>query len=90
MTAGQAAFKIAQENLLLGTLTRLRKVEDQIVTVKLHVGAGTFEEENRVKNLQKKELNNKMLKEGEQKLFNQCTKADKNASEVGKKREETD
>ena len=90
MTAGQAAFETAQENLLLGTLTRLRKVEDQIVTLKVHVGAGTFEEENRVKNLQKKELNNKMLKEGEQKLFHQCKKADENGSEVAKKREETD
>ena len=41
--AGQAAFEAAQGNLLLGTLTRLRKVEDQIVAVKVQVGAGTFE-----------------------------------------------
>ena len=66
MIAGQAAFEAAQENLLLGTLIRLRRVEDQIVAVKIQVGAGTFEEENRVKNLQKKELSDKKLKEGEQ------------------------
>ena len=34
MIAGQAAFEVMQENLLLGTLTRPRKVEDQIVAVK--------------------------------------------------------
>ena len=90
MIAGQAAYEATQENLLLGTLTRLRRVEDQIVAVKVQVGAGTFEEENRVKNLQRKELSDKKLKEGEQKLRNQCKKVDKNASKVAKKREETD
>ena len=79
MIAGQAAYEATQENLLLGTLARLRRVEDQILAVKVQVGAGTFEEENRVKNLQRKELRDKKLKEGEQKLCNQCTKADKNA-----------
>ena len=54
------------------------------------IGAGTFEEENRVKNLQKRELNDKKVKEGEQKLRNQCKKADKNASKVAKMRGETD
>ena len=60
------------------------------MAVKVQVGAGTFQEENRVKNLQKKDLNDKKLKEGEQKLRNQCKKADKNGSKVEKKREETD
>ena len=60
------------------------------MVVKVQVQAETFEEENRVNNRQKKELSDKMLKEGEQKLRNQCKKADKNASKVSKKREETD
>ena len=34
MIAGQAAFEVMQKNLLLGTLTRPKKVEDQIVAVK--------------------------------------------------------
>ena len=34
MIPGQAAFEVMQENLLLGTLTRPKKVEDQIVVVK--------------------------------------------------------
>ena len=88
--AGQAAFEAAQENLLLGTIIGLRKVEDWIVVVKVQVEAETFEEENRVNNRQKKELSDKILKEGEQKLRNQCKKADKNASKVSKKGEETD
>ena len=58
-------------------IRRLRKVEDQILAVKVQVGAATFEEENRVKNLQKTELNDKKLKEGEQKVHNQCKSADK-------------
>ena len=79
-----------QENLQLGTLIRLKKVEDKIVAVKVQVGAGTFKEENRVKNLEKQELNDKKVKEGEQKLRNQCKKADKNASKVAKKRAQAD
>ena len=90
MIARQAAYEATQENLLIGTLTRLRRVEDQIVAVKVQVVAGTFEEENRVKNLQRKELRDRKLKEGEQKLRNQCKKADKTASKIAKKREETD
>ena len=42
MIAGQAAFEAVEENLLLGTLTRLRKVEDQILAVKVQVGAVFF------------------------------------------------
>ena len=78
MVAGQEAFAAAQGNRLLGILTRLMKMKYQTVAVNVQVGAGTCEEENRVKNLQKKELNDKKLKDGEQKLRNQCKKVHKN------------